>query len=123
MTTLLQQAFADAAKLPEAEQDLLASRVLAELAAEDEFDRAIARSSDKLAALAQEALDEHRCGQTGNGYELPDDAQTPRPGTSERLSGNSTPKLRHRRGGRGSRRAASEVGQALPDDRIPRSID
>ncbi len=48
MTTLLQQAFAEAAKLPEAEQDLLATRVLAELAAEDNFDRAIARSSDKL---------------------------------------------------------------------------
>jgi transposase len=64
MTTLLQQAFAEAAKLPQTEQDLLASRLLAELAAEDDFDRAIARSSDKLAALAQEALAEHRSGQT-----------------------------------------------------------
>ncbi|MEO8497282.1 MAG: hypothetical protein ABI614_19605 [Planctomycetota bacterium] len=64
MTTLLQQAFAEAAKLPQAEQDLLASRLLAELAAEDDFDRAIARSSDKLVALAREALAEHRSGQT-----------------------------------------------------------
>jgi hypothetical protein len=64
MTTLLQQAFAEAAKLPETEQDLLASRLLAELAAEDEFDRAIARSSDKLALLATEALAEHRAGLT-----------------------------------------------------------
>jgi hypothetical protein len=32
MTTLLEQAFAEAAKLPPAEQDLLASRLLAELA-------------------------------------------------------------------------------------------
>ncbi len=40
MTTLLQQAFAEAAKLPQAEQDLLATRLLAELAAEDDFDRA-----------------------------------------------------------------------------------
>jgi hypothetical protein len=64
MTTLLQQAFAEAARLPQAEQDLLASRLLAELTAEDDFDRAIARSSDKLAALAQEALAEHRSGQT-----------------------------------------------------------
>jgi hypothetical protein len=31
MTTLLQQAFAEAAKLSEAEQDVLASRLLAEL--------------------------------------------------------------------------------------------
>ena len=64
MTTLLQQAFAEAAKLPTDEQDLLASRLLAELAAEDEFDRAIARSSEKLAYLAAEALAEHRAGQT-----------------------------------------------------------
>ncbi len=64
MTTLLQQAFAEAGKLPQAEQDLLASRLLAELAAEDDFDRAIDRSSDKLVALAQEALAQHRSGQT-----------------------------------------------------------
>lgn len=64
MTTLLQKAFAEAAKLSAEEQDLLASRLLAELAAEDEFDRAIARSSDKLAGLAREALAEHRAGLT-----------------------------------------------------------
>ena len=64
MATLLQQAFAEAARLPRAEQDLLASRLLAELAAEDDFDQAIARSSDKLAALARDALAEHRSGQT-----------------------------------------------------------
>jgi hypothetical protein len=64
MTDLLQQAFAEAAKLPMAEQELLASRLLAELAAEDEFDRAIARSSDKLAQLAKEALAEYRAGLT-----------------------------------------------------------
>jgi hypothetical protein len=64
MTTLLQQAFDEAAKLSAAEQDLLASRVLAELAAEDDFDRVIARSSEKLARLAAEALAEHRAGRT-----------------------------------------------------------
>jgi hypothetical protein len=64
MTVLLQQAFAEAAKLPEAEQDLLASRLLAELAADDAFDCAIARSSAKLAGLAAEALAEHRAGKT-----------------------------------------------------------
>jgi len=64
MTTKLQQAFAEAAKLPTAEQDLLASRLLAELAAEDDFDTAIARSADKLAGLAREALAEHRAGLT-----------------------------------------------------------
>jgi hypothetical protein len=64
MTTLLQRAFAEAGKLPSAEQDLLASRLLAELADEDEFDRAIAGSADKLARLAKEALAEHRAGLT-----------------------------------------------------------
>jgi hypothetical protein len=64
MTTLLKQAFDAAAKLPEAEQDLLAARVLAELAAEDEFDRAIAASGDKLGPLAAAAVAEFRAGQT-----------------------------------------------------------
>jgi hypothetical protein len=64
MTALLQQAFAEAAKLPEPEQEVLASRLLAELAGEDDFDRAIARSADKLAAFAREALAEHRAGDT-----------------------------------------------------------
>ena len=64
MTALLQQAFAEAAKLSEPEQEVLASRLLAELSAEDDFDRAIARSSDKLAALTREALAEYRSGLT-----------------------------------------------------------
>jgi hypothetical protein len=64
MTQLLQRAFAEAGKLSSAEQDLLASRVLAELGDEDDFDRAIAASADKLASLANEALAEHRAGLT-----------------------------------------------------------
>ena len=64
MTTLLERAFAEAAKRPAAEQELLASRLLAELAAEDDFDRAISNSADKLARLAAEALAEHRAGLT-----------------------------------------------------------
>ena len=64
MTSLLERAFAEAAKRPVAEQDLLASRVLAELEAEDDFDRAIAASTDVLAKLAAEAIAEHRAGQT-----------------------------------------------------------
>lgn len=64
MTTLLQQAFAEAVKLPEAEQDLLASRMLAELTAEEKFDQAIASTAGKLAAMATEALAEHRAGKT-----------------------------------------------------------
>jgi hypothetical protein len=62
MTKLLERAFEEAAKLSPSEQDVLASRLLAELAAEDDFDRAIANSSDKLASLAREAIAEHRAG-------------------------------------------------------------
>jgi hypothetical protein len=64
MTTLLERAFAEASKLPDIEQEVLASRLLAELAAEDDCDRAIAGSVDKLARLAAEALTEHRAGLT-----------------------------------------------------------
>jgi len=64
MTALLQQAFAEAAKLPDSEQEVLASRLLAELATEDDFDRDIANSSERLADLAREAIAEHRAGQT-----------------------------------------------------------
>jgi hypothetical protein len=64
MTTLLERAFAEAGKFTAAEQDLLASRVLAELGDEDDFDRAIAASGDKLTSLANAALAEHRAGQT-----------------------------------------------------------
>ncbi len=64
MTTLLQEAFAKASGLTPAEQDLLASRLLAELAGEDEFDHAIATSADKLACFAREAVAEYREGRT-----------------------------------------------------------
>lgn len=64
MTTLLQQAFAKAEKLPAEEQDVLASRLMAELSADDDFDRAIARTGNRLSGMAAQALDEHRAGLT-----------------------------------------------------------
>lgn len=64
MTDLLERAFAEASKLPPEEQDLLATRLLAELAAEEEFDRKIAESADKVSKLAAEALAEYRAGLT-----------------------------------------------------------
>ena len=64
VTALLQEAFAKAAALPAEEQDVLASRLLAELSKEDEFDRAVAASDDKLARLAREALAEYHAGHT-----------------------------------------------------------
>jgi len=64
MTALLQKAFAEAAKRPREEQDLLAARLLAELAAENAFDQTIAGSASKLTDLAREAIEEHRAGKT-----------------------------------------------------------
>ena len=64
MTKLLERTFAEAGKISSDEQDLLASRVLDELTDEDEFDRAIAASANKLTSLANDALVEHRAGQT-----------------------------------------------------------
>jgi len=53
-----------AAALPPPEQEVLASRLLAELAEEDDFDRAIAASGEKLADLARQAIADHRAGRT-----------------------------------------------------------
>ena len=64
MTHQLQQAFSEASKLSEAEQDVLAARLLAELEAESDFDRKVAATSDKLAKLAAEAIEENRRGLT-----------------------------------------------------------
>jgi hypothetical protein len=64
MTALLQQAFTEASKRSREEQDVLAARLLAELAAENAFDQAIAASTNKLAQAARLAIDEHRAGQT-----------------------------------------------------------
>lgn len=64
MTAILQRAFAEAAKLPEREQDLLAARLLAEIAAENAFDEAISASGSRLVELAEEAIREHQAGET-----------------------------------------------------------
>jgi len=64
MTTLLEQAFAEASKRSQEEQDVIATRLLAELSAEDAFDQAIARSTSKLAELSRRAIAEHRAGNT-----------------------------------------------------------
>ena len=64
MTALLQQAFDEASKRSREEQDVLAARLLAELAAENAFDEAIVGSTDKLAQVARQAIAEHRAGQT-----------------------------------------------------------
>jgi hypothetical protein len=64
MTKLLEEAFAEAAKLPEQEQDALAAVILEELASERRWDQAFAASTDLLAQLAEQALAEHKAGKT-----------------------------------------------------------
>lgn len=64
MTKLLEKAFAQAAKLPQAEQDLVAHSLLADLEAEERWDETFADSQDELSTLADEALNEHRNGRT-----------------------------------------------------------
>ena len=64
MTTLLEQAFSEAAQLPEHEQDAIAEIVLAELASEGRWNKLFDESQDLLSELAEEALAEHRVGKT-----------------------------------------------------------
>jgi phage tail sheath protein FI len=64
MTALLKQAIEAAEKLSDAEQDALATRLLAEIAKEDEFDLALAQTGHKLVGMAEEALAELRAGRT-----------------------------------------------------------
>ena len=64
MTKLLEKVFAEAAKLPDAEQDNLAAWLLEELRSERRWDEALSGSLDQLEDLADEALSEHREGRT-----------------------------------------------------------
>jgi hypothetical protein len=64
MTQLLERAFAAASKLPAAEQDAIASVLLAELEAERRWSETFATSQDQLAALTDEALREFEAGDT-----------------------------------------------------------
>ena len=60
MNKLLEEAFAQAAKLPESEQETVAAWLLEELAAERRWERSFTESADALAHMAEEALAEHR---------------------------------------------------------------
>ena len=64
MTRLLEKAFEEASKLPEEEQDALAEMLLNDLASEERWTEAFAKSQDKLALLAKEALNEFKQGKT-----------------------------------------------------------
>jgi hypothetical protein len=64
MTQSLKKAFDAASRLSEHDQDELAAAILDELAAEERWEAALARSQPALEQLADEALDEHRAGLT-----------------------------------------------------------
>ncbi len=62
MTELLNEAFAKAAELGQDEQDALARWILGELQNERRWDELLSATSDSLATLGDEALAEHRRG-------------------------------------------------------------
>ena len=64
MTELLERALNEAARLPEQEQDALASLLLAEMESEARWSVAFAGSQPQLARLAADALAEFHTGQT-----------------------------------------------------------
>jgi hypothetical protein len=62
MTDLLQQAVAAVQKLPDADQDAIASIILEEIADERHWDDALARSRDQLGRLADRVRQDIRTG-------------------------------------------------------------
>jgi hypothetical protein len=64
MTRMLKQAFEEASRLEEAEQNAVGAWLLEELASERRWDEAFLRSADTLTELADEARREHQSGQT-----------------------------------------------------------
>lgn len=62
MTELLNQAFQEASKLPDLQQNIIARWLLDELFVGKKWDSLFAESEDFLANLADEALREHRAG-------------------------------------------------------------
>jgi hypothetical protein len=64
MGKLLEQAVAEASKLPEAEQEAVGAWILAELESERRWDELFARSPGLLSELAAEAIREDEAGLT-----------------------------------------------------------
>ena len=64
MTKLLDEAFTLARPLPDEQQDQLAARIIAELTADDDFDRKIAATVHQLDWLIEEAQADFRAGRT-----------------------------------------------------------
>ena len=64
MTELLEEALAKVARLPDHEQDAFARWLLDELESERRWSRAFEASQSRLAALAQEALEDDLADRT-----------------------------------------------------------
>ena len=64
MSKLLEQAIAEAAKLPESDQEALGAWLLAEIESERRWDDLLSRPSSVLERMADEALREHAAGLT-----------------------------------------------------------
>ncbi len=64
MTKLLEKAFDAASKLPKKEQEAFAAFMIEELASERRWAESFARSQDKLASMADDAIAEYRAGKT-----------------------------------------------------------
>lgn len=64
MTQALSSAVAKATKLPPGEQDILAAILLEEIASEQRWSEAFAKSEAVLESLAAEALAEFKAGKT-----------------------------------------------------------
>jgi hypothetical protein len=62
MTQLLQEAIAEIQKLPDSEQDAIATLILQEIADERRWDEAFARSQDQLARLTAKVREDIRAG-------------------------------------------------------------
>jgi DnaJ-domain-containing protein 1 len=64
MTQLLEDALRKVGKLPEDEQDAIASQILATLEDEEAWTKALRKNPARLRKLAAEALEEHGRGAT-----------------------------------------------------------
>ena len=64
MNKLLERAVLAASRLPEDEQETIASLILEEMAAEQGWQERFARSGGKLAELARQARAQHAAGET-----------------------------------------------------------
>jgi hypothetical protein len=62
MSQLLDHAFAEARKLPDAEQDAIAALILEEIEDDRRWEEALARTPGKLATLAARAEEQVRAG-------------------------------------------------------------